>query len=188
MTHASVSGLRPAVAVGLALASSSVTKLAVAHSADAESMCDDCGVLLGVGGTFDLSGSTHGLVVPLTVVWRENRYELGLFRVATTQDFVDRDTHTRQLGADPYWGVSATRRWTLVRRARWQFFFGFGASYKTDSDELSASHLNFAEQLGVQIGRPATSGAIELCVRHWSNAGIKLPNRGENFVTLSYAF
>lgn len=151
-------------------------------------MCDDCDLRLGVGGTFDLSGATHGLVLPLTLVSHRGRYELGIFRVATAQDFLDRGTHTRQLAADTYWGLSATRRWTLARRAQWQLFFGFGASFKTESDELSASRWNFAEQVGVQIGRPSTGSAVELCVRHWSNAGIKLPNRGMNFITLSYAF
>jgi len=37
--------------------------------------------------------------------------------------------------------------------------------------------------------RLSDSGSdLELSVRHWSNGGIRLPNRGQDFMTLSYAF
>jgi hypothetical protein len=33
---------------------------------------------------------------------------------------------------------------------------------------------------------PTRNTAIELIARHWSNAGIKPPNRGQDFATLTF--
>lgn len=39
--------------------------------------------------------------------------------------------------AEPYWAVSASRRWQLVKRPGWRLFFGFGAAYKFQEDALN---------------------------------------------------
>jgi len=90
--------------------------------------------------------------------------------------------------ADPYWGFSASRRWRLFGPASVPVFLGVGVSYKTEHDGLVSTRWNFAEQLGVQFRFKGGASAVELCVRHWSNAGLRLPNRGQDFVTLTYAF
>ena len=76
----------------------------------------------------------------------------------------------------------------LVARPSWNLFCGFGASYKTERDELSATRWNFASQLGVRLALNGRGSFVELAVRHWSNAGIRLPNRGQDFATMSFVF
>jgi len=88
------------------------------------------------------------------VTWSENRYELGFVRVTTEQTLQDsRSRHTR-LVADPYWGVSLSRRWQLFERGPIKGFFGFGLAGKTKSDELSTTRWDFASQLGVRFRLP----------------------------------
>jgi Lipid A 3-O-deacylase (PagL) len=64
---------------------------------------------------------------------------------------------------------------------------GLGASYKTQTDDLNSTHVNFAEQLTVRW-RVSHSVRLELAFRHWSNAGLRLPNRGQDFATLALVF
>ena len=56
--------------------------------------------------------------------------------------------------ADPYWGVSLSRRWQLFERGPIKGFFGFGLAGKTKSDELSTTRWDFASQLGVRFRLP----------------------------------
>lgn len=149
--------------------------------------CDSCELLAGVGATYRYFSSTRGLVVPLTLVLDDNRYELGGFRMAATQAFVS--TH-EEIGyrVAPYWGASLSRRWRLLRRPWGVVYVGFGGSYKTQTDALNSTRFNFAEQLGIRFNLGHNGAVAELTIRHWSNAGIKLPNRGQDFATLSFGF
>ena len=156
-----------------------------AHASELGFICSDCQLHLGVGGTYHYWGSTGGVVVPFTVTFDRDRYEVGAFRMATEQSFYNPTFHTQLHEADPYWGFSASRRWQLIRRQHWQLLFGFGAAYRSEVDPLTASHLNFAEQLGVRL-MPTPGTAVELTMRHWSNGGLKLPNRGQDFATLTF--
>jgi hypothetical protein len=91
--------------------------------------------------------------------------------------------------AEPYWGISASRRWRLVTQPTWRLFFGFGVSYKTQEDALNATHWNFPSSLGVRLNHIRGRGPeMELALRHWSNAGIRTPNRGQDFFTVTIAF
>jgi hypothetical protein len=157
-----------------------------ARAADLSSFCADCQVQLGIGGTYHFWARTGSLVVPLTMVFDQDRYEIGAFRMASSQGFYDSTFGAQVHFANPYWGFSASRRWELFRHRYWRMLFGFGGSYKTEEDTLSASHWNFAEQLGVRV-TPTRGFAIELVARHWSNAGLKLPNHGQDFATLSFS-
>jgi Lipid A 3-O-deacylase (PagL) len=163
----------------------------VAHGAHADglsSFCADCQLQLGIGGTYHYWGRTGGIVIPLTLDWDQDRYEIGAFRMATRQHFFNPRFRVDELLAEPYWGFSASRRWELLRKTtHWRLLLGFGGSYKTETNDLSASHWNFAEQLGVRF-LPTGNTAIELCGRHWSNAGLKTPNRGQDFATLTFTF
>ena len=154
--------------------------------ASAEPLCRSCEVQMGFGGTYHFWGSTNGVVFPLTVNWHENRYEVGVFRMSTPQMLTRDDTSSRQLLAEPYWGVSASRRWTLLDRGPVRAFFGFGLAYRTQSDILSATRWDFASQLGVHVRLPRMGSALELTMRHWSNGGVKLPNHGQDFATLTF--
>jgi hypothetical protein len=156
-----------------------------ARAADGASFCADCQVQLGIGGTYHFWAKTGSLVIPLTLLFDQGRYEIGAFRMASNQGFYDSTFGAQVHVANPYWGFSASRRWQFFKHPRWRAFLGFGGSYKTEEDTLSASRWNFAEQLGLRV-MPTPATAIELSMRHWSNAGLKLPNHGQDFATLTF--
>jgi hypothetical protein len=162
----------------------------VSRADAAESLlpCHDCELRFGIGGTYHFWGRTGGTVIPVTLSFDHDRYELGLFRMASRQTVGESDPHASRLLAEPYWGVSASRRWRLVSRSRWRLLFGFGVSYKSESDPLNSTRWNFASQLAVRVRLWDSGSDLELSIRHWSNGGIRLPNRGQDFATLSYAF
>ena len=141
---------------------------------------------IGVGGTYHFWGTTGGVVLPVTVSWSDNRYELGFFRVTTQQILHDANYRHGRLMADPYWGMSLSRRWRLFERGPVTGFIGFGLAAKTESDQLSVTRLDFASQLGVRFRLPGNHVVGELTMRHWSNAGIRLPNHGQDFATLTF--
>jgi hypothetical protein len=89
------------------------------------------------------------------------------------------------LMANPYWGASVSRRWQLFQKGPVKGFFGFGLALKTEADQLSATRWDFASQLGLRFRIPGHLAVGELTVRHWSNAGIRLPNHGQDFVTFT---
>lgn len=82
-----------------------------------------------------------------------------------------------------------------LRPAGWNHFFleaGIGANwifpiYQNDSRQFSTT-FNFGDHLGAgwQFG-PSGNQELTLRLQHFSNAGIKHPNPGENFVQLRYA-
>lgn len=154
--------------------------------AEAQSLCESCEVQAGLGATYHFWGPTGGVVLPVTLTWSDNRYELGLFRVATTQLLEDHNYHEPRVMADPYWGMSLSRRWRFIERGPLSGFVGFGLAAKTESDQLSATRLDFASQLGVRFRLPGDRVIGELTLRHWSNAGIRLPNHGQDFATLTF--
>jgi hypothetical protein len=155
------------------------------RSADAQSLCESCEVQVGLGGTYHYWGSTGGVVLPVAVTWSENRYELGIVRVTTQQTLHESRARNERLMAAPYWGVSLSRRWQLFDRGPVKGFFGFGLAGKTKSDVLSATRWDFASQLGLRFRLPGNRAMAELTMRHWSNGGIRLPNHGQDFATLT---
>jgi hypothetical protein len=156
----------------------------VASAVRAADFCGTCEIQLGAGATYHWVGYSHGLVVPLILNFDHDRWELGAFRFVKGQTFFDSTFGVDVHFADPYWGFSLTRRLELWRHPHWRFIVGLGASYKTEQDRLSASWWNFNEEVGLRL-MPRQGLAIELVGRHWSNAGLKLPNHGQDFATLT---
>ena len=153
----------------------------------AADVCATCELQLGVGETYHFWGVTHSLVIPALLNFDRDRWELGAFRFPSKQTFFDTTFNYHVRFATPYWGFSLSRRLELFRHPHWRVVVGLGAAYRTEADTLSASHWDFAEQLGLRI-TPAPGCAIELVGRHWSNAGLKLPNHGQDFATLTFSF
>jgi hypothetical protein len=153
--------------------------------ASAESLCESCEVQLGIGETYHFWGTTGGVVLPVTLNWSDSRYELGLFRLSSRQILYDTHYREGRLMANPYWGLSLSRRWRLFSRGPVRGFFGFGIAAKTESDQLSVTRLDFASQFGLRFPMPFNHVVGELTFRHWSNGGIRLPNHGQDFVTLT---
>lgn len=152
----------------------------------AQSWCETCEVQVGLGGTYHYWGTTGGVVLPVILNWDDSRYELGFFRVTTQQVLFDSHSRYGRIMADPYWGASLSRRWRLYERGPVRLFVGFGFAAKTESDQLSSTRLDFAEQLGVRFRFPGDRVIAELTMRHWSNGGIRLPNHGQDFATLTF--
>ena len=111
------------------------------------------------------------------------------------------DLYLSQLSADGPAGpfrthlVGATPSFRLVPdggRARWFFDAGIGATvanrrYVTLDKEFS-TRFNFASHIGIGMLLGAQhQHELQLRLQHVSNAGIKEPNPGENFLQLRYA-
>jgi len=151
----------------------------------AASLCESCELQIGIGETYHFWGTTGGVVMPITLKWSDSRYELGLFRLSSRQILYDTHYQNGHLMAEPYWGLSLSRRWQIFTRGPVRGFFGFGIAAKTESDQLSVTRLDFASQFGVRFSLPGNRVVGELTFRHWSNGGIRLPNHGQDFVTLT---
>ena len=152
----------------------------------AADFCATCEVQLGLGGTYHWVGWSHGIVAPIVFTFDRGRWELAAFRFTKGQDFYNSTFGVDVHFADPYWGFSFARRLEFFRYPHWRLFVAVGGSYKTEQDRLSSSWWNFNEEVGLRL-TPKKGWAIELAGRHWSNAGLKLPNHGQDFATLTFS-
>jgi len=150
--------------------------------------CEHCDLLLGVGTTFSTWAWTGGVVVPVTLELDDSRWELGAFRFATSQRAPVRALPATTQAAAPYWGFTALRRWPLLHRRWGKLYVGVGANYRTEVDYLEATRWNFAYLVALRFALDAHGHVLELGVRHWSDAWIRPPNRGQNLVTVSFGF
>lgn len=141
---------------------------------------------LGVGMTYQYDGSKGTDLGLATWSTRDDHYELAAIRFLTAQ------TRRGDCLSEPNWVFEASRRWRLhwglLDRSGVELFVGGGAAYKNKTDDLNGSNLNFAEQLGWRFPKRASGGRFEFAIRHISNAGIRKPNKGEDFLTLAYVF
>ncbi len=158
-----------------------------ARAGDELDPCRGCELAMGIGATYHYWATTGGVVIPITFSFSDARFELGAFRLSTSQwvEFAGQPPPRRF--AYPYWGFSLSRRWRLLTLSSFRLYLGLGASYKTETDGLDSTRWNFAEQLAFRWERRHAPG-LELSIRHWSNAGIKLPNRGQDFAVVTLVF
>jgi Lipid A 3-O-deacylase (PagL) len=154
--------------------------------AQAQAFCQSCEVQVGVGGTYHYWGTTGSLVLPVSLTWSDNRYELAAFRFTDQQLLPFPGTHRGRLMANPYWGASLSRRLRLFDHGPVQGYVGFGLAERSESDLLSVTRWDFAEQLGLRFRLPGNRAIGEVTMRHWSNAGIRLPNHGQDFATVTF--
>jgi hypothetical protein len=77
----------------------------------AQSLCESCELQAGIGGTYHFWGTTGGLVLPVTLNWSDNRYELRVFRLSTEQILYD--SHGACDGASVLGAVAVTPLATL---------------------------------------------------------------------------
>jgi len=165
-----------------AIALSGVPSVTLAQ--DAGGPCGSCQLFLGIGGTYHYWARNGGIVAPFILDWSEGRYELGVFRITTPQMEELYGIAPARRFASPYWGISLSRRWRVLTHRSLRLLLGLGASYKGEEDRLDSTHWNFAEQIALRW-QVSSEFSVELAVRHWSNAGIRLPNRGQDFATLT---
>ncbi len=147
-----------------------------------------CDLLIGGGTTFSHVAWTDGLVLAGTLELDDSRWELGAFRFATAQRVPISGVPADYHAANPYWGFTAMRRWQVLNRRLGKLYLGFGANYRTEIDYLEATNWNFAYLVAVRFDLGKHGSMVELGVRHWSDAWIRAGNRGQNLLTLSFAF
>jgi Lipid A 3-O-deacylase (PagL) len=149
------------------------------------SPCTHCELMLGVGTTYYDFGWTHALVIPLTLELDDRRWELGAFRFATEQHVAGAVLPSgTAAAADPYWGFTAMRRWQVLHRSWGRFYLGVGANYRSETDYFEVTHWNFAYLVAARFDIGPGTG-LEFGIRHWSNAWIRRPNRGQDLITVS---
>jgi hypothetical protein len=147
----------------------------------------DTAVMVGGGATVWPWHWTDGVVIPLLFELDGSRFELGAFRFATQQYLKSAGWPRNTVSAYPYWGLSAMRRWQILHRSRFKLYLGLGAAYRSETDLLVASKWNFAYLVAIRYS-PGSHVFLELGVRHWSDAWIRLPNRGQNMVLITLGF
>jgi hypothetical protein len=76
----------------------------------------------------------------------------------------------------------------MQNRSRARLYLGFGANYRSETDYLESTRWNFAYLVAVRFDLDSHGRLLELGIRHWSDFWIKQPNRGQDFVTLSFGF
>jgi hypothetical protein len=136
----------------------------------------------GGGSSYQYDGTKTAPLALATWTWDDDRYELAAIK------FLDAQIKRNTLLANPNWVFQVQRRWSLTHSRFSRLFIGGGAAYKTETDAINGSRLNFAEELLWRLPWKATGGQFEIAIRHVSNAGIKRPNKGQDFVTLVYGF
>ncbi len=112
---------------------------------------------------------------------------MGFF-ISASKLLTDNDDNVERVVARPYWGASLSRRFAFFERGPLRAVFGFGVSYRTEQDVLSSTHWNFSSQLGLRFQAPQFPAIFELSTRHWSNGGVRTPNRGQDFTILTVRF
>lgn len=160
---------------------------ALDHNAAApdKSFCAHCDLLVGIGESNNFWHWTDGLVLPVTLEVDDSRWEIGAFRIARRQLLKEYPKYAAStIAAEPYWGFTAMHRWEILHRSRVRLYLGFGANYRTETDMLTATKWNFSGMIGVRFDL-GKDEILEVALRHWSNAWIKLPDRGQNFVTIT---
>jgi hypothetical protein len=150
--------------------------------------CRQCDLMVGVGTTYFDFHMTHGLVLPIALELDESRWELGAFRFANVQEVAKHFGPPDHHAANAYWGYTAMRRWQILHRGWGRLYVGFGANYRDETDYLEVSHWNFAYLIAARFDTRLKGTAVELGIRHWSDAWIKRPNRGQDLATISLVF
>ncbi|MDM0052781.1 acyloxyacyl hydrolase [Variovorax sp. J22R115] len=167
---------------------------AVAHPAD-----QALGVYLEGGEAPHTEGNTSSVTAGIVVPWSHREpgvppgaltfywdFFLSTWR-APVPSRLEKDSYTQA-------GVIANWRWRFDQGASpWFVEAGVGGTvmdsiYRTASREFSTT-FQFTEQVGV--GRnfgPQGEHELSFRVQHFSNAGIKEPNPGENFYRVRYLY
>lgn len=135
-----------------------------------------------VGATWDWAWTKEARWGRFTGYWESS---IGRWRTDDSAQAPGASGVVTQLGITPVFRLAP-----FERHPRWFGEFGIGANvlfpvYQSRHKQFSTT-FNFGDHLAVGY----RVGPHELALRwqHFSNAGIRRPNPGENFVQLRYAF
>lgn len=141
--------------------------------------------------------SSHALVVGTTMPWKNWSWQLGSGTVRGHWDawiggWSNKDLN-RERFTTPALGIGPSLRWRGAQGAA-PWFVEAGTAIMvtgkrlTNSDERMGTRFNFATHLGVGVNFGAQRAhEVSLRLQHASNAGIKEPNPGLNWVQIRYA-
>jgi len=117
---------------------------ALARAEESFSAVSDGHLGLGAGATVEyrFDGVSTAAIGALTWTWDRDRFELAVFR------FLNAKIQNRIALANPNWTYEMSRRLTFIHSAKGKMFLGVGGAYKTETDAINGSRLNFAEQAG----------------------------------------
>lgn len=141
--------------------------------------------------------SADSWALGITIPWKDWNYALGSGLVTGywdiwggqwSGDYQGRNRATWVIGAKP------TLRWRPNQgQSPWFIEAGVGVSYainhryQTDHKDFSTRY-NFASHIGIgYLFGEQRKNEVSLRLEHHSNAGIKRPNPGENFIQIRYA-
>lgn len=156
----------------------------MARADESFSSLDGGRLAVGAGTTLEyhFDGTTRAPVAELSWTWDRDQFELSAYRFLSSQ--------INKIGYPldrPNWIGELSRRFGVFRSNGNDIFVGLGGAYKSETDRLNGTRLNFAEQLGWRFANTAGPG-FEVVIRHVSNAGIKTPNKGEDFIIAAIVF
>ncbi len=149
----------------------------------------------GTFGHIGAAEATQMAVVGLTWDWPWQRVFLGGRLGGYWEISIGRwnaDSPPQGGGWFTHLGVTPVLRWNFGAGERWFAELGIGANllapiYENDDKRFSTT-FNFGDHLAIgrRFGEAAQHG-LALRVQHFSNASIRKPNPGENFLQLHYS-
>ncbi|MCD2512439.1 acyloxyacyl hydrolase [Comamonas endophytica] len=132
-----------------------------------------------------------------TLPWRQWSYALGSGQITGHWDLFASHWSSRMANDDRQrsyvFGVLPTLRWRGDQgRSAWFAQVGTGLALATKRYQSHEKHFSTRYNFGTHLAVGANFGAqreheIMLRIEHYSNAGIKHPNPGEDFLQLRYA-
>ena len=168
--------------------------LACIEAATAQQGFAPSGMFLQVGTVHDTRVLSGGLSWDWARSWTLGPGVLSPYVEASISQWRYRRGNGRGTGHLTQLAVTPVLRWRLDGGASpWFAEAGMGLSFTTSlyetADKRFSTRFNFGTHLGV--GRnfgPRREHEVVLRVEHFSNAGIKQPNPGENFLQIRYAY
>ena len=167
--------------------------LLVADDAQAQTLTPS-GAFFQVGTTGHTHDETLGVTWDWSREWPAGPGRLTGFWEASVSRWSYRAIDGRHAASLGEFGLTPVFRYRPESGASaWFMEAGVGATlstriYETDRKRFSTS-FNFGSHIGLGFDfGPGHQHEVMLRVEHFSNAGIKHPNPGENFVQLRYAY
>ena len=183
------------------------------HTGTARDLLHDVHLGAGLGATWRTQ--ITGKLAPVTATWDDNRWEmlLAYFGDQKITGILYQGNMAHEGLAPPMWAFAVSRRFNFVDRHRFQAFAGLGAAFLNTTpcgnsnaannhtpvhdyaeyvyhgcDKLNGSKLNYSLQVGMRFYDRNRDHALDVALRHFSNAGMTYGNRGEDFVTAILVF
>ncbi|WP_159915984.1 acyloxyacyl hydrolase [Pantoea sp. 18069] len=143
------------------------------------------------------SNDAHAANLGVTLPWQQWTYALGSGQITGHWDLFASHWSSRMTNDERQrsyvFGVVPTLRWRGAQgQSAWFAQAGTGPTWSTayyqSSNKRFSTRYNFATHLAVGTNFGARrEHEVMLRIEHFSNAGIKRPNPGENFLQLRYA-